>query len=691
MFNKRILPILGRLQQREGVILVIIAAAVGAGTGLAAVFFIRLIAFIQLTAYGQSEHFFPLLGPWSFILIPVLGSFIVGPIVAHWAVEAKGHGVPEVMQAMVLRGGRIRPRVVLAKIIASAVCIGTGGSAGREGPIIQVGSALGSSVGQVLGLSTERIKNLVACGAAAGIAATFNAPIAGVAFASEILMCEFQVTQFGNVLIASVAASVVSQMFLGAKPAFVIPSYAIHSYWEIGLYFVLGLLAAAVGVMFIVMLDAMEEFFQRWRLPQLLKPVVGALLLGTTGFLYFHAAGHLDFTADKYRLGMPLIENIPHVYGSGFTFIEKVLLGEKPFYLLALLIFLKPLATSLTLGSGNSGGVFAPSLFTGAVLGGAFGHFAGHFFPGIASSPGSYALVGMAAVFASAARAPFTSILIVFEMSNDYHLILPLMTAGMVASFFSQLFYPESIYTVKLAKKGIRFEQGRDTDVMQSILVEEVMNKTPVTVSKNQSVADLLAAFHTSGRNGLAVMDERGELYGMVTVNDIERRLPGKEGKSGETRVAAVATEQPITVFPDEQVWHAIRKMAARDLARLPVVDRNDEKKLVGVISRNDIMHAYDVAIVRKQHAQQARDRMAIRNVTEMEFMEICILPDNPCANKSLADIHLPHGANMISLERQDGTLYIPHGGTRLLPGDTVTVLARISRKQEVQRIFGIG
>ncbi|MBU0730379.1 MAG: chloride channel protein [Proteobacteria bacterium] len=681
---------LNRLTAHEGLVLVFTAVAVGAATGLAAVFFIRLIASIQVFSYSFAENFFPFLGAWAFVLIPFLGALLVGPIIAYWASEAKGHGVPEVMQALILRGGRIRPRVVLAKIIASAICIGTGGSAGREGPIIQVGSALGSSAGQILGLSTERIKNLVACGAAAGIAATFNAPIAGVAFASEVLMSEFQVTRFGNVLIAAVSASIVSQVFLGARPAFQIPKYIMHSPWEILLYMILGLLAAVVGIMFIKMLDSTETIFKKWKFPETLKPAAGALLLGITGYTYIHFSGFMGFTPEKFRLGMPLVENIPHVYGSGFTFIEEVLLGKETFILLVVLVFIKPLATSFTLGSGNSGGVFAPSLFTGAMLGGAFGYAAKALFPEIAGEVGAYALVGMAAVFAAAARAPFTSILIVFEMSNDYHLILPLMAAGMVASSFSQWLHPDSIYTLKLTRKGIKLDQGRDLDVMQGVLVEEVMNHSPITIHKNQSAAELFAAFQETNLNGFPVMASDEDLFGMVTLNDMERRLDSQHGAISDIRVEEVATANPITVFPDEPVWNAIRKMASRDLARLPVVSRDAETKLVGLISRSDIMRAYDVALMRKQHTQQARDRAALRNITDMEVIEVCILNTNRNVGKPVADLKLPHGVNMVSLERKDGTLYIPHGGTTILEGDKITLLVRLKRMAEVKKILDL-
>ena len=494
MLKRYLAKLLDHLAPREGLILLVMAVVVGVATGFAAVFFIRLIAFIQFISYSGAENILPALGRGWIILIPVIGGLLVGPIIAKFAVEAKGHGVPEVMQALILRGGRIRPRVALAKIIASALCIGTGGSAGREGPIVQVGSALGSSVGQWLHLSDDRIKNLVACGAAAGIAATFNAPIAGVVFAIEVLLSELQVAVFGNVVVSAVAASIVSRIFLGSRPAFEIPGYVMHSPWEILLYIFLGLLAALVGILFIRMLYYTEDVFDRLAIPLWLKPALGALLLGILAFCYPYVGTISYISADDMTLGLPIVENYPHIFGSGFLFLEEVLQGRAPFFLLFLLVFLKPLATSFTLGSGNSGGVFAPSLFTGAMLGGTFGYLAMHLFPGLTIEIGAYALVGMAAVFSAAARAPLTSMLIVFEMSNDYRLILPLMAAGMVASTFAQWLHSDSIYSLKLSKRGIHFDQGRDMDIMQTVQVEEVMNKSPITMQSEQSVAELFAA-----------------------------------------------------------------------------------------------------------------------------------------------------------------------------------------------------
>ena len=694
MQKRDLIKLFDRLAPREGLVLVTMAVVVGAGTGLAAVLFIRLISFIHEVSYAGFGSLVPQLGRLWFVFIPVLGALAGGPIIAYFAREAKGHGVPEVMQALILRGGRIRPRVAIAKIVASALCIGTGGSAGREGPIVQVGSTLGSSVGQWMHFSDERIRNLVACGAAAGIAATFNAPIAGVVFAIEVLMCELQVALFGNVVISAVAASIVSRIFLGERPAFEVPAYVLHSSWELLLYIALGFLAALVGVMFIRMLKAFENIFDDWKVPLALKPAAGALLLGILAFAYPHLSGMVSVFPHESRLGMPLVDNLPHVYGSGFEFLGQVLRGEASFWLLLFLIFLKPLATSFTLGSGNSGGVFAPSLFTGAMLGGSFGYVAKAIFPELGIEIGAYALVGMAAVFAATARAPLSSMLIVFEMSNDYRLILPLMAAGMVASSIAQWLESESIYTIKLAKRGVRFDQGKDLDIMQGVMVEEVMNHSPVIIYKDQTVADLFAAFQETHLKGFPVMSSDEDLYGIVSLQDMERILQDmertlyrKDVKLSDLRVWDVATPDPITVFPDEPILNAIRKMAPRDLARLPVVSRQNPKKLVGLISRSDIVRAYDMGLVRKQREQRDLERMKLRKISGFELVEHTVKQGSCATSERLAQLKLPPSTNVVSIERGREIL-IPDGNTRFFPGDKVTILCEAGKLHEVQRIF---
>ncbi len=685
--------LLDRLAPREGVLLLVLPVAVGAATGYAAVLFIRLIAAIHNLAYGVLAPLAGGLGRGWFVVVPVLGALCGGPIIAWFAAEAKGHGVPEVMQALILRGGRIRPRVAVAKIFASALCIGTGGSAGREGPIVQVGSTLGSTLGQWLKLSDDRIKNLVACGAAAGIAATFNAPLAGIIFSLEVLLCELQVAVFGNVVIAAVAASIVSRIFLGARPAFHVPTYSLHAPGEIFLYAFLGLFAALTGIFFIRLLDFLETTFDRLAVHRALRPAVGALCLGILAWFYPHILSFMSVFPEDSRLGMPLLANVPHIYGSGFDFIDQVLQGNAPFLLLFALVFLKPLATALTLGSGNSGGVFAPSLFTGAMLGGAYGHFLRFFFPDLPVEVGAYALVGMASVFAAAAHAPLTAMLIVFEMSNDYQLILPLMAAGMTASYVSKALHPESIYTIKLARRGIRFEQGHDMDIMQGVAVEEVMNRQPVTIRSDQTLADLFILFQETHHQGFPVLDPDGRLYGMVSMQDIHRALQRFHDEEGEERslktitVKEVATAEPVVAYPDEPIWAAIRKMAPRDLARLPVVARDDSGRLLGMISRSDILRAYQVGLMRKQQDQVLRQRMRLRDTAEVGFIEVLVGPKSSCVGKRIRDLPLHQSTSVVSINRA-GNVLVPTSSTVFEVGDRVTIFCRTAHRQELHDLF---
>jgi CIC family chloride channel protein len=668
-----------RIQPSETTALIGMAIIVGAGTGLGAVVFIRLIALLQDLFFVQGAKLLGFLGAGLLILIPVVGGLLAGPIIEFFAKEAKGHGVPEVMQAIALRGGRIRPRVVLAKIAASALCIGSGGSVGREGPIVQVGAALGSSIGQWLRFSETRIRNLVACGAAAGIAATFNAPIAGVVFAMEIILGELHIGDLGNVVLSAVTASTVARVFLGDSPAFSIPAYAVKSPWEILLYVLLGVLAAATAVGFIRLLYGFEDLFDDWRVPSAVKPAVGGLLLGGLALAYPLALG--------IPRGISPGAALPEIFGTGFAAIEQALLGNLPFGLLLALVVLKPLATSLTLGSGNSGGVFAPALFLGAVLGGAFGAVVERFAPGLTAGPGAFAVVGMAAVFAGAARAPFTAFLIVFEMTNDYHMIVPLMAGVIVSLIVAQRLHRESIYTLKLARRGIHLKSGRDVDVMDTVRIEEVMVREPVTVPVDMPVDLLAGEFIRTGRHGFPVLFSDGGLFGMVSLEDYRRVTQEPENHASDLRVRDIATRNLVSVHPDETVGAALRRMAPRDLSRLPVIARDDPRRLLGVVRRNDIVRAYEYGTLRREEARERAERTRVVNDSRAQFIDLTVPAGSSAAGNCLSGIGLPRSAVLVMV-RRGSDLLIPHGDTRLAAGDVVTLLCERDHLEEVRAAF---
>jgi CIC family chloride channel protein len=418
---------------------------VGAGAGLGAVGFRYLIEGFTWIFAGHTDpsalgHFtnphLAFLGLFVVLVVPVIGGLLYGPLVYRFAPEARGHGVPEVMLAVHSNEGRIRGRVPIVKSLASAICIGAGGSVGREGPIVQIGSAIGSGLGQLVDLATDDVRLLVACGAAGGIGATFNAPIAGVFFALELILRRWDTRAFGMVILSGLVATAVGRAAFGADPFLTLPTFHLVSDWEYGLYALLGLLAAPVGVAFIRVLYGMEDFADRiWRGPAWLRPAVGGILLGL------------------------VLLALPEMYGVGYPVLEGAIAGKYALGLLLVFLCGKIFATSLTMAIGGSGGVFAPSLFIGAMLGSAFGAGGHDLLPTATASAGAYGLVGMAAVFAAAGRAPITAVLIVFELTGDYKIILPLMLAVVVATGFSHLFSADSIYTLKLRRRGIDIDR----------------------------------------------------------------------------------------------------------------------------------------------------------------------------------------------------------------------------------------
>jgi len=662
IFNKitnLISKLLYRYQPSQTAIMVFTALVVGISTGLGAVGFIWLIKqfqffFFQIIQGGLTVW----LGAFAIVLIPVLGSLISGPLITKFASEAKGHGVPEVMQAIALRGGRIRPQVVVVKALASAACIGSGGSAGREGPIVQIGSALGSVTGQIFKLSDDRIRNLVACGAAAGIAAVFNAPIAGTIFAIEVILGELATAYFGNVVISAVAASIVSRRFLGNTPAFSIPSYALVSPWEIVLYAVLGLLAALVAWLFVGGLYWFEDLFDDWNFPDMFKPAVGGLLLG----------------------GLALF--LPQTLGSGLEFIEEAITGQANWVLMTILIFGKMLATNFTLGSGNSGGVFAPALFTGAMLGGAFGALVHTLFPAITAPPGAYALVGMAAMFAASTHASITAIIIVFEMSGDYRLILPLMFATVISTLISEKLRSENVYTLKLIRRGIQLQAGRDVDIMQGVQVNEAMVEVMDSVPPDINLRQLMSEFRRLNRRGLPVLDEKGELWGIVSVQDVERAME-KGLSSTKTLVKDVATTDVMVAYPDETVATVLPRLNIRDVGRLPVVSRQNPKKLLGIVRRTELLKAYNIALTNRAKIQHRMQRLKLRHVDNTEFVEVDIPGNSVCVHKTLADLarRLPRDGVIVSIRRASGQVIIAHGDTRIEPGDRIEAFIHTDSK----------
>ncbi len=569
---------LGRLRTNEHTTMTLLAVLVGLLGGYGAVGFRYLIQFFQTISYGAGENLLDLAlaTPWYLrLMIPVAGGLVVGPIVYFLANEAKGHGVPEVMESVALRSGLIRKRVVVIKSLVSAVCIATGGSVGREGPIVQIGSAIGSTLGQILRVSADRIRTLVGCGAAAGIAATFNAPIAGSMFALEIILGDFGLATFSPIVISAVVATAISRHFLGNAPAFIVPEYRLISACELPMFMIMGLACAFVAVGFTRFLYKAEDGFEALPFPPYLKAALGGILLGL--------------------IAIPF----PHVLGVGYGSIDLALMGTLTWYLMAGLVAFKLLATSITLGSGGSGGIFAPSLFIGAMAGGAFGTACNALFPGITASSGAYSLVGMGAVVAGTTHAPMSAILILFELTGDYKIILPLMIACIMSSLGARQILNDSIYTLKLARRGINLYEGKEVNVLKSIRVGDVMNPEVETVTESLPLGQLTDRLTGSKYNTFPVVNDQGRLTGILSLLDY-RELAFDQNLKDLVVAKELATPEVVTITPEDNLYDALDKITVKDFSLLPVVASDDSALLVGVLTRRDIIGAYQKAVMKK-------------------------------------------------------------------------------------------
>ena len=561
----------------------LLAIAIGVLSGYGAVVFKFVIKGTQWLFYQNTHDFLDFAAgvPWYLkIAIPGGAGIVVGLIIHFFAREAKGHGVPEVMMAIALRSGIIRKRVAAAKIVASAITIGSGGSVGREGPMVQIGSSIGSSIGQIAKVPTADMRTMVGCGAAAGIAATFNAPIAGVLFALEIIVGDFGVTSFSPVVLSSVTATTISRYYFGDFPTFIIPSYAVVSHWEYLLYPVLGVVTGLVALSFTSSLYWFEDRFDDVTfVPEWVKPAIGGALLGV------------------------IVIWFPQVFGVGFGSMNLALTNQLGFWALFLCIWLKILATSVTLGGGGSGGIFAPSLYMGVMTGGAFGHLVNWLFPALTASPGAYALVAMGGLVAGTTYAPITAILIIFELTGDYSIILPLMLTCIVAAIMNSFIRRDSIYTIKLRRRGIDLMAGRERTLLGSIPVSAVMDREVVRIPESATLEAIIHAFKEDNAPYLHVVNADGILTGIISFRDI-RPLLGEEALLPLIIARDIATKKLVTVTPQNTLQDAMQRFAERGVSQLPVVRSGAAQFLEGTLTERAAAAAYDRA-VRTQEIEQ--------------------------------------------------------------------------------------
>lgn len=595
------------------------------------------------------------------VAIPAGGGLIVGPLIYFFAREARGHGIPEVMKAVAIRGGVIRARIVGIKALASALSIGTGGSVGREGPIVQIGSAFGSTVGQWFRLNAAGVRTLVGCGAAAGISATFNAPIAGAIFAAEIIVGDFAVTQFTPIVISSVVASVVTRYAIGNHPAFLVPDYEIVSPFELMPYMVAGVVAGIVAVTFIRTLSFSEDLFEQVPMPEWSRAALGGALVGVIAIW------------------------LPNIYGVGYTTISGALSGSLPTALMAALVIAKILATSITIGSGGSGGIFAPSLFLGAMSGGVVGALVENYFPGATGSSGAYALVTMGAVVAATTHAPVSAIIIIFELTQTIDIIPALMTACVISTLVSQLSFRDSIYTTKLRRQGIDIFETKNPNVLKDLYVRDVILPDPVVVPAAADFKTVLDLVVQSAHTQFYVASPTGQHLGAISLAEL-RRLIYEQETLQHVVVASDLVDSTLPSVTDEMDLSVVMQIfSTSHLDELAVVDADDRTRLVGAVREKDVIEASNREQLRRDLAGGFETGIAAAGRGQTvdlgdgyQLRETLALPH--VTGRSLAELQLRErlGIQVLLVRGRDadGTnrLRVPHGGDVLLEGDTVIV-----------------
>lgn len=626
-----------------------LAVVVGVLVGAAASLLIAMIQWVHdrvaLIPFGR----------WVPLLVIPLAILVAWFIASRWSPEVEGDGVPATVEGLTIRAGYLPSRSVIWKFIVTTLTLGAGGSGGREGPIVQIGATIGSSIARHTNLGEDQVRSLVAAGAGAAIGASFNAPIAGMLFAMEVILRTLSIRHLSAVVVASVAAAVTTRSISGGEEILRAPAYGLiaHREWqELLVYAALGIAIAVLAWAFLRILGAVEDISDRFSRWPWLRPLAAGLVIALIG----------------------VVE--PDVLGTGQDFVARIVnisvSGTQIWWLLMVLAVLKMVTTSVTIGSGGSGGAFMPSLFIGAAFGAGLAELLAPAWTLSALRPGPFAVVGMAAMFAAVARAPLTSILIVFEITQDYKLVLPLMLAVSLATLIADVLSPESVYTMPLIRKGIQLARASEVDVLDTIKVGDVMSRQ-VPVAPHMTLEEAAEILNEHGHHGAAVLDH-GRLVGVLSMSDILRY-------KSTGLVADAMTHRPVTVTANTPVSEALERMAAIGVSRLPVVAEDDPTHLVGMFRRRDIVRAYHIALGSATGVQLARDRLQRKTEPGVSFFEIRV-PEQ-LSGQLLKDVSWPEDSTIVSVRRRT-TVYVPRGDTRLEAGDVITVFGTNAARDEL-------
>jgi chloride channel protein, CIC family len=573
------------LRTDEGTFLIVSSVLVGVLAAAANIMFRSSLQFVHTFIFVRGSA---LLGigddGWRRILLPLLpmaGALLLIPFSLLFPGEVNGYGFARYLETVNIKGGFLKFRNILLKTIAPALTIGTGGSAGVEGPIAIIGGTVGSTVGRFFKTSGNRTKLLIAAGSAAAIAATFNAPIAGVMFSTEIvLLGDYEIASFAAIVIASGIATVISRAYYGATPAFIVPQYDLVSMFELPLYLVLGLIVGFTAVFYIRTFYRMRDEFDALKIHPQLRPLLGAFLVG--GLAIF----------------------LPQIMGNGYEFVEKALHENMLFPILVLLVLTKIVATSITLGSGGSGGVFAPSLFIGAMTGGSFGYVVHTLFPHSTATPGAYATVGIGAFLAAATHAPLTGIFLLFEMTGNYKIIVPLMFSAIIGTLIAKRMYHDSIDTADLTRRGISLHAGKEQSIMGRVKVAAVMDPRVRTVTPKTPLYRLIEIMIEEERFYIPIIDAAGEMSGIVSIHDV-RPVLLEERVTHIVNADDIATVDVIVLTPGDDLNAAMERFALKDIDEIPVVERTGSKKVVGMLKRKDVIDVYKREVLKKESGME--------------------------------------------------------------------------------------
>ena len=648
----------------ETLALILLAVVVGVLTGLAAVGFDLLVR-----ATGRALTALPALlgrlpGAVATALAPAVGGLLVAPIVVRWSPNARGSGIPSVMYAVSNLGGRVPRNLAFWRPLATTLSIGSGASLGTEGPVVQLGGALASLLAEPLALSVERRRMLVAVAGAGAIAATFNVPVAGVLFAVEVILGELRARDFASVVIGAVSATAVSRGLLGNTPAFAVPHFQLGSSVELLLYLGLGVITAAVAVGFNRTVIAAEDLFNAVKLPAMLRPALGGLVVGLVAVAF------------------------PEVLGRGYQEVGKVLQGSAgPALLLLGLALAKTVATGASMGSWGSGGVFAPVLFVGSAIGSAFGQGSERLFPALVHHSGAFALVGMVGVLSGVTRAPMSSIVMVFEMSGSYSLILPILLAAVISTLTADLFGQESIYERMLSRRGQSLFRLHEIDLLQTVRVREVMEEEVPALFEDDTIADLRRESARTHHHAylLRSRDDAATMTGIVTLTDLERARD--RGDPDDTPLADIGTHEVASALPHEALSEVVERMAERGVGRMPVVDPADARRPIGFVRHADLARAYHMALEQQRRHEQASEALRLRDLTGQEIAEVRVPRGSRLAGSRLEDAGLPSECIVVAIRRHGRTLF-PHGDTVLEQGDMVVASLGRGRREAFRRRF---